>query len=193
MFKSKVKKCLYSRLLRSCVLLFVFLVLLLFQNQFYRIKPKKVISPQIKNKLIALGEKALLHNDVPVAAIITYNDSIIGEGYNSVYRDGNISNHAEIIALSDVFKKYGQKFYSLDREKLDLYTTFEPCEMCSGAIVHYNIKNIYFEQNKSVSNRIKSTLKSLCYNLGLIQFNEKGLQEGLFQKHPDYKNQHHGN
>ena len=163
-------------------------VLLLFQSQYYRLKPKREIPTFVKERLVSLGEKALISRDVPISSVMVYKDSIIGEGYNTVYRDSDISDHAEIIAMNQVFKKYGNTFKDLDRSKLIIYSTFEPCEMCKGAMLHYGINNIYFEQNKSVFNQVKLTLKSLYYNWNIRRFDAKNLQEDLFIKHPDYKN-----
>ena len=167
--------------------LLVLLVLILFQSQFYRLKTKKEIPQDVKERLISLGEKALENGDVPVAAIILYHDSIIGEGYNMVLQNSDLGNHAEIMALSDVFEKQGNSFGTLKRDELMLYSTFEPCEMCKGAMIHYGIKHIYFEENKSAYSQIKSTLKSLSYNTSINRIDAPGLQEDLFTKHPDYK------
>lgn len=182
----KVKTVLCS-LLNIKSLLLLCLILLLVQNQFYRLKPKHHISQSIKQKLNTLGSEALLSNDVPVAALVFYKDSIIGEGFNTVYRDSNISNHAEIRALNQVFKKNGNTFTGLNRDELVLYSTFEPCEMCKGALLHYGIKNIFFEQNKPASNQIKSLLKSSMYNFSIQRLDADSLQEKLFLRHPEYK------
>lgn len=164
----------------------IILVVLLFQTQSYRLKPKLEIPDAIKARLTALGQKSLQSNDVPVAAIVLYNDSIIGEGYNTVLRDSSISGHAEINALSQAFKHEGNTFRHLDPDKLALYSTFEPCEMCKGAIIHYGIHHIYFERTKPAFDQMKSTLKSLQYNLSIHRLDAPGLQEKLFRQHPGY-------
>lgn len=163
------------------------LIVLLVQNQFYRLKPKLTILPSVEQKLSALAAEALESNDVPVAALVFYNDSIIGEGFNTVYRDSNLSSHAEIRALNQVFKKNGNTFSGLNRAHLTLYSTFEPCEMCKGTLLHYGIKNIFFEQYKPASSQIKSLLKSLMYNVSIQRLEADSLQEKLFLQHPQYK------
>ena len=128
------------------VLFVLGLAFLLFQSQLYRFKSTKEIPSFVKERLITLGEKAILSLDVPISAVVLYNDTIIGEGYNTVYKDSDISCHAEIVALNEVFKAHGNTFRDLDRSKLTLYSTFEPCEMCKGAMLLYDIENIHFEQ-----------------------------------------------
>lgn len=175
-----------SRIWNKTTFLILLAVTLLFQSQFYRLKPKKEIPEHLKTRLTELGAKALETGDVPVAALILYHDSIIGEGYNTVKRNSNLGGHAEIVALSQVFKKYGNSFGNLNRDELVLYSTFEPCEMCKGAMVHYGIEHIYFEENKSAYDQMKSTIKSFWYNLNTTRLDAPNLQEELFRKHPDY-------
>lgn len=159
----------------------------MFQNQFYRLKFKKNIPLVLQEKLTSLGKEALLHRDVPVGALVLYNDTIIGTGFNTVNRDSNISSHAEINALNEAINKYGHQFHQLDRDKLVLYSTFEPCEMCKGAILNQNIKHVYFEQNKPITSQMKMMMKEMYYNLSIRRMDAPNLQENLFLQHPTYK------
>ena len=174
-----------TKILYFLGILFVFI--LVFQSQVYRFKGKKEISSEIKEKLSQLGKKALLTKDVPVSAILFYKDSIIGVGYNTVNKDSVLSGHAEINALNMAFKSCGNLFSKLNRADLKLYSSFEPCEMCKGAIIHYNIKNVYFERTKPGISQIKSTFRSLIYELSKKRIDADSLQEKLFLRHPDYK------
>ena len=159
----------------------------MFQNQFHLLHPKKTISPAIQERLNSLGEEALLHDDVPVGALLLYKGSIIGEGFNTVNRDSNISCHAEINAINEAVKRSDGNFKNLDRDKLVLYSTFEPCEMCKGTILNYNIRNVYFEQKKPLPKQMKMMLKSMYYNFTLGRINAPDLQKNLFLQHPGYK------
>lgn len=157
----------------------VFLVLL-FQSQSYRFKPAAEIPEEFKQELFDLGKQALASGDVPVASIVTYDGKIIGRGFNTVKRDHNIGGHAEINAVSDAFKLYGEKFAHLDRKKLTLYSTFEPCEMCKGALMHYNITKAVFEKKKPVWEQVAVTMKSVLYDLRKQRFTAPALQDSLF-------------
>lgn len=160
--------------------------LIVMANQFYRLRGKEEVAEELKIELGRLGQKAIETKDVPVAAIVTYFDTIIGVGYNTVKRDFNISGHAEINALSDAYHHFGDEFSKLDRSQLILYTTFEPCEMCKGAIVNNRIQKVYFELNKGFIDQSKLGLKQLLYELKKKRFNALNLQENLFLQHPDY-------
>lgn len=174
------------------VVLFSFLFsALIFQSQWHRVFPKKEIPEEILDRLIALGSRSLKTQDVPVGAVLVYDGKIIGEGFNGVEKNKALSAHAELKAIDEAYAKYGSRFFELDRELLVLYSSFEPCEMCKGAMVHYNIRKVYFEERKPVLNRVRGTAKSLLYEFRIRKMNHTGLQKELFEKHPSYR-QHHG-
>jgi len=131
-----------NKLLKKLVFIFLlaFFIIVLFHTRIFQLKPKATITELQDNEIIELASKALESKDVPVGAILLYSNSIIGSGYNTVRRDTNISGHAEINAINDAIKKIGMdQFKKLDRDKLILVSTFEPCEMCKGTILHYEI------------------------------------------------------
>lgn len=94
------------------------------------------------NKLL---NKAIKHNEVPVAALIIYKNKIISKAYNKVNKKNNILNHAEIIAI----KKASKKLKNWRLNDCILYVTLEPCDMCKSIIKKTRIKNIvyYSKQN----------------------------------------------
>lgn len=161
------------------------LAIWLLQSQIYRLKKTKKVPGFIKERLEFLGKQALLHNDIPISAVVLYKDSIIGEGYNMICKDSDLSRHAEIVALNKVFKEHGNTFRDLDRSALSLYSTYEPCEMCKGAILLYGIKNIYFEETKPFLKQVKSSIRSMLYNTEINRFDAPNLQESLFEMHPE--------
>lgn len=142
---------------------------------------------QYDSKLIGLGKQSIVSGDVPVASIITYDGKIIGEGKNDVLRNNNPSGHAEINAIEDCFKKIGyQKFSTLNKDKLILLTTYEPCSMCKGAIEEYNIKHIIFSFPKTVNDKFQSFKNDIKYYNALRQTNNRRLQYDLFKMHPAF-------
>lgn len=155
---------------------------------FYKIKPTKSISKSFKTKLALLAHKSLKTNDVPVGAIILYNDSIIGTGYNTVLKDTVAFGHAEINAITGCLKKIGiEQFNKLDRNKLSLYTTLEPCEMCQGALIEYRIKRVYFMKEKSFNYWHKEHKWEYVYQYNKSQIEGKEIQDSLLELHPKYQ------
>jgi len=146
--------------------------------------PSKDISQLQENEIISQASKALNSLDVPVGSLVVYSGSIIGEGYNTVKSDTNIAGHAEINAINDAVQKIGlNQFNELDRNKLILISTLEPCEMCKGAIIHYNIKHVYFMKDKSPLHWNKKQLKSLRYEWYKRKIDGEQLQDSLFLLH----------
>jgi len=168
--------------LQSLLLLF-----LLCQSATWKWKSRVALPASQRQELVQLAKEALKTRDVPVSALLLYEDKIIGRGYNTVLRDSNAGGHAEINALSDAIRHMGvEHFDQLNRDSLLLITTFEPCMMCRGAIIENRIKHVEFIQQKELSHWIKNTFKSLRYELIKKKSSESSLQDSLFRLHPGY-------
>ncbi|CAM4047921.1 MULTISPECIES: deaminase [Flavobacterium] len=140
-----------------------------------------------EKRLSSLAEKCIPSNDVPVASLLIYNDSIIGEGYNDVSKNNNPSGHAEINAVKNCFDKIGyKKFKALDRNKLYLITTYEPCKMCRGLIEEYDISNVIFGLSKKSRDKLISIKKDFNYYRNLKQTTNPRLQYDLFKRYESF-------
>ncbi|MBR3116569.1 MAG: nucleoside deaminase [Bacilli bacterium] len=89
------------------------------------------------NKLVL---KAQRYNEVPIAALIVYNNKIIARTYNKTEQKQNVLGHAEI----DVIKKASKKLNNWRLNNCALYVTLEPCSMCKEIIKKARINNIYY-------------------------------------------------
>lgn len=99
-----------------------------------------VIDQFFMRKAIEQARKALVYDEVPIGAIVVYNNKIIATGYNTRETKQNSLGHAEIMAIEKACAKLG----SWRLEDCTLYVTLEPCSMCSGAIVHSRVKRVVF-------------------------------------------------
>ena len=91
-------------------------------------------------KAIALAKNNLKNMiDVPVASLIVLDNKIIAKGVNSVHKKNSIVLHAEVVAILNAMKK----LKAPNLINCDLYTTLEPCIMCSGAIIEAKIKRVF--------------------------------------------------
>ncbi len=167
--------------------LFLFFLIIILQTRFYIVRSTDLLPDYYKGELARLGAKALETGDVPVGSILVYKDSIIGRGYNTVLGNNNLTGHAEINAINEATVRMGMKVFSnLDRKYLTLYSTYEPCEMCKGTIIHYNIKDVRFMKSKSIFHWWKRALKSTFYEIKKRQTDGTNIQDSLFMLHPDY-------
>lgn len=89
---------------------------------------------------LLLAKKAEKVNEVPVGAVLVWNNEFIASGYNQPISKNDPTAHAEIIALRQGAEKIGN--YRL--LNATLYVTLEPCMMCVGAMVHARIQRLVF-------------------------------------------------
>ena len=96
----------------------------------------------IKYMKAALKEakKAYDKGEVPVGAVIVYQDKIIARAHNLRESKQIIHGHAEMLALMKAAKKLG----TWRLEACDLYVTMEPCPMCAGAIIQARIRSLNY-------------------------------------------------
>lgn len=84
--------------------------------------------------------KAQLIGEVPVGAIVVYNNEIISRTHNLVETNKDPTAHAEILAL-----KESSNVLNTNRlTEIQLYVTLEPCAMCAGAILQAHIQRLIF-------------------------------------------------
>jgi tRNA(adenine34) deaminase len=84
------------------------------------------------------AQKAFDKGEVPVGAVIVYNDQIIARAHNLVETEKSVQAHAELRALYEASKLLGN--WRLN--EMTLYVTLEPCPMCAGALLLSRIKKV---------------------------------------------------
>ena len=91
-------------------------------------------------KALQLAKKSEGQGEVPVGAIIVYQNEIIGKGWNQPILLHDPTAHAEIIALREA----GRKMHNYRLLDSTMYVTLEPCAMCAGAIVQARISRLVY-------------------------------------------------
>ena len=79
---------------------------------------------------LAEAEKAFVKQEVPVGAVIVYNDMIIARAHNLTETLKDPTAHAEMQAITAAANWLGGKYLA----DCIIYVTLEPCAMCAGAI-----------------------------------------------------------
>ena len=105
----------------------------------------------IIKKLNSLIKKAEEHGEIPVAAVIVYNNKIIASSYNKTESKNNILSHAEI----NVILKASKKLNNWRLNGCKLYVKLEPCSMCQEIIKKSRINEVifYIKQNSNVTEK----------------------------------------
>ncbi len=89
---------------------------------------------------LLLAQKAADQNEVPVGALVVYNNEKIAEAWNQPISLSDPTAHAEILALRNA----GEYLNNYRLLNTTLYVTLEPCPMCAGAILNARIKRLVF-------------------------------------------------
>jgi tRNA(adenine34) deaminase len=76
----------------------------------------------------------------PIGCVIVLDGAIIGEGHNQVEANHDPTAHAEIIAM----RRAGARLRTSRFEGATLYSTLQPCGMCSMASIWAGISRIVY-------------------------------------------------
>lgn len=102
------------------------------------------------------AKKAFDLNEVPIGCLIIQNKKIIASSFNHKTLNNIATHHAEVLAIEQACKKLGTWYL----DDCILYTTVEPCMMCTGAIIQARIpKVIYGTTNEAFGHLSKIDTK----------------------------------
>ena len=76
----------------------------------------------------------------PIGCVITRGGKVIGEGYNEAELRHDPTAHAEIVAM----RRAGRTLQCSEFRGATLYTTLQPCGMCSMAAIWAKIARIVY-------------------------------------------------
>ena len=103
------------------------------------------------------AQRALDAGDVPVGAVVVWQNKLIGRGWNRNVADSDPTAHAEIVALREAGAAIGNHRLL----ECELFATIEPCAMCAGALVHARIKRLIYGADDPKAGAADSVLKVL--------------------------------
>ena len=109
------------------------------------------------NAALKEAQKAFDKMEVPVGAVVVYNDKIIARAHNLRESRQDFCAHAEFLAMQKATKKIG----SWRLEDCDVYVTLEPCSMCAGAMIQSRIRNLYYGAKDIKAGAVESVVKLL--------------------------------
>jgi len=103
---------------------------------------------------IAEAKKAFEKDEVPVGAIIVYDNKVIAKAHNQREMLLDPTAHAEMIAITQA-SAYLQNWRLSDTT---VYITLEPCTMCAGALVQARVKNLVYGAKDEKQGACESTV-----------------------------------
>ncbi|WP_051012758.1 nucleoside deaminase [Moraxella macacae] len=126
--------------------------------------------------------------EVPVGAVLVYQNNIIATGYNQPILSKNATSHAEMVAIWHACQHFNN--YRLP-QGCELFVTLEPCTMCLGAMIHARVSRLVFataepragmlisQQNFATKNFYNHTLQ---VEHGLLANNSRELLQDFFRQ-----------
>ncbi len=106
---------------------------------------------------LELAQKAKDMGEVPVGAVVVFENRVIGKGFNKRESTNSPLSHAEIEAIMEA----SSELDSWRLENCELFVTLEPCIMCSGAIIQSRIKRVVFGTRDPKAGAVKSLFSLL--------------------------------
>src|SRR5216683_7081784 len=84
-----------------------------------------------------LAAKGYAEGGCPIGGVLVDNETgeVLGEGHNALVQEGNPIVHGEMAALRNAGRM-------VNRHNTTMYTTLQPCFMCTGAIVQFGIPRV---------------------------------------------------
>jgi tRNA(adenine34) deaminase len=132
------------------------------------------------------AELALEEEEVPIGAVVVYEDKIIGRGHNQSQLLNDATAHAEVLAITAASNYLKSKIL----DKCEIYISVEPCMMCAGAILLSRIRKVYFaayEPKLGAAGSLYNLLENNKYNhkidvySGMYADESKNLMQSFFK------------
>lgn len=142
---------------------------------------------------IAEAKKAYKEGEVPVGAVIVFENKIIARGHNQVELLKDATAHAEMLVI-------GSAANALENWRLlgtTLYCTIEPCAMCAGAMLLSRIARLVWGAPDIRHGaggswvdlfKIKHPTHTIEVTSGILQDECAALMTGFFHERRNSKN-----
>lgn len=141
------------------------------------VKVNNRIQYSIHHKMMELAiqeaKKAFQKQEVPIGCVITKKNKVLIKTHNTKEKDKHALHHAELNAIHKLLKKIELKYL----DDCIIYTTLEPCLLCSGAIIQARIPELYYAAKDkkagfSVSNLKLNQAKGIHHKIQIKQLKQ---------------------
>ena len=81
---------------------------------------------------------------IPIGSVLVIDGEIVGRGHNQRVQKGSATLHAEMDCLENA-----GRLKAADYRRATLYSTLSPCDMCSGAVLLYEIPRVVVGEKRT--------------------------------------------
>jgi tRNA(adenine34) deaminase len=89
---------------------------------------------------IAEAKRGGEEGNEPIAAVAVLDDAMVARDHDRSVLDGDPTAHAVLLTLQATARKLGTRRLS----EITIFTTHEPCAMCTGALVEARVRALVF-------------------------------------------------
>lgn len=86
----------------------------------------------------------LAEGGIPIGSVLVLDGEIVGRGHNRRVQRASAVLHAEMDCLENA-----GRLPASDYRRSTLYSTLSPCDMCSGAVLLYEIPRVVVGENRT--------------------------------------------
>jgi cytosine/creatinine deaminase len=90
------------------------------------------------------ARQGLAEGGIPIGAALAVDGRVIGAGHNRRVQLGSPIHHGETDALERAGRQPAAVY-----GRATMYTTLSPCDMCTGAILLYDIPRVVIGENRT--------------------------------------------
>lgn len=101
-------------------------------------------------KCLELAKNAQGKGNEPFGAILVKDDEVVLTSENGIFTYSDPTHHAELALI----REYCQTHKTMDLSDLTLYTSCEPCFMCSGSMVWSKLGRLVYSAGSNDLNKI---------------------------------------
>ena len=87
-----------------------------------------------------LARQAVANGNHPFGSLLVHKDEIILTAENTIYTENDVTRHAELNLVSQACRQFSVEML----QNAILYTSTEPCAMCTGAIYWAGIGTVVY-------------------------------------------------
>ncbi|HUL14588.1 MAG TPA: tRNA adenosine(34) deaminase TadA [Terriglobales bacterium] len=95
--------------------------------------------------------------EVPVGAVLIYEEKPVARSGNRTIRDGDPTAHAEMVVLREAARALGNHRLN----GTTLYVTIEPCAMCAGAMIQARVARLVYGADDPKGGAVRTCLEVL--------------------------------